>query len=89
MWGYSDVLWWLLINCVGHWQDVTKCDKMWQNVTKCDKNLGSRTMNCHKTSQGSDWKCHKPSEVGIIYHNLSQFITKRQNSSICCPVANE
>ncbi len=36
MWGYSDVLWWLLINCVGHWQDVTKCDKMCQNVTKIE-----------------------------------------------------
>jgi hypothetical protein len=38
-------------------------------------------MNCHKTSQGSDWKCHKPSEVGIIYHNLSQLDTIYHNLS--------
>jgi hypothetical protein len=38
-------------------------------------------MNCHKTSQGSDWKCHKPSEVGIINHNLSQLDTINHNLS--------
>jgi hypothetical protein len=38
-------------------------------------------MNCHKTSQGSDSKCHKPSGVGIIYHNLSQLDTIYHNLS--------